>query len=94
MADESTRAWKDQYMLRLPDGMRARIKAAAEANSRSMNAEIIARLEDSLDHDPKDGWITISQGRGIAKFGSLDEFATALVRAIKKEQPEPKDPEA
>lgn len=35
-------------MLRLPDGMRDRIKAAAEASNRSMNAEIVARLEKSF----------------------------------------------
>ncbi|QCP86504.1 Arc family DNA-binding protein [Cereibacter sphaeroides] len=46
MAEETSRAWKDQYMLRLPDGMRDRIKAAAEANNRSMNAEIVATLEE------------------------------------------------
>lgn len=33
-------------MLRLPDGMRDRIKAAAEKNNRSMNAEIVAALEE------------------------------------------------
>lgn len=33
-------------MLRLPDGMRDRIKAVADANNRSMNAEIVATLED------------------------------------------------
>ena len=35
----------DKFMLRLPEGMRERIKAAADANSRSMNAEIVATLE-------------------------------------------------
>ena len=35
----------DKFMLRLPDGMRDRIKAAAEANNRSMNAEIVETLE-------------------------------------------------
>ena len=35
-------------MLRLPDGMRDRIKAAAEASNRSMNAEIVARIEASF----------------------------------------------
>lgn len=35
-------------MLRLPDGMRDRLKAAAADNNRSMNAEIIARLEASF----------------------------------------------
>lgn len=32
-------------MLRLPDGMRDRIKAAAEISGRSMNAEIVETLE-------------------------------------------------
>ena len=36
----------DKFQLRLPDGMRDRIKAAAEANGRSMNAEIVSTLED------------------------------------------------
>lgn len=36
----------DQFPLRLPDGMRERIKAAADAAGRSMNAEIVATLED------------------------------------------------
>ena len=36
----------DQFVVRLPDGMRDRIKAAAEANNRSMNAEIVATLEE------------------------------------------------
>jgi hypothetical protein len=40
----------DQFPLRLPDGMRDRLKKAAAANKRSMNAEIVSRLErfDSL----------------------------------------------
>ena len=48
MADEVNRSWKDQYMLRLPDGMRDRIKVAAETNGRSMNVEIVTRLDASL----------------------------------------------
>lgn len=38
----------DKFMLRLPDGMRDRIKAAAETNNRSMNAEIVAVLTDAF----------------------------------------------
>lgn len=44
----------DQFPLRLPDGMRDRIKAEAERNGRSMNAEIVARLEDSLNNAASD----------------------------------------
>lgn len=39
----------DQFMLRLPDGMREHIKAAADLSGRSMNAEIIARLDESFN---------------------------------------------
>ncbi|WP_276315870.1 Arc family DNA-binding protein [Paracoccus sp. pheM1] len=35
----------DRFQVRMPPGMRDRIKAAAEANNRSMNAEIVATLE-------------------------------------------------
>lgn len=48
MSSNDQHQFKDRYMLRLPDGMRDRIKAAAEANNRSMNAEIVARLESSF----------------------------------------------
>ncbi|TKA91810.1 Arc family DNA-binding protein [Guyparkeria sp. SB14A] len=41
----------DKFMLRLPEGMRAQIKAAAEQNDRSMNSEIVARLKLSFETD-------------------------------------------
>lgn len=44
MSDRSPQP-QDKFVVRLPDGMRDRIKAAAEANTRSMNAEIVATLE-------------------------------------------------
>lgn len=46
MAQESPSRAMDKVIVRLPDGMRDRIKAAAEANNRSMNAEIVATLEE------------------------------------------------
>lgn len=38
----------DQYTVRFPDGLRDRIRVAADANGRSMNAEIVARLAASF----------------------------------------------
>ena len=38
----------DKYILRLPDGMRARIRERAAANRRSMNAEIVHYLDHAL----------------------------------------------
>lgn len=37
----------DQFVVRLPDGMRDRLKKSATVNGRSMNAEILARIEAS-----------------------------------------------
>jgi phage FluMu gp28-like protein len=47
---------QDKYVVRFPEGLRDKVKASAEANGRSMNAEIIARLEESFRafHDPVD----------------------------------------
>lgn len=39
---------QDKYVVRLPDGMRDRLKTAAAANGRTLNAEIIGRLDASL----------------------------------------------
>jgi hypothetical protein len=38
----------DKYIVRFPDGMRDQIAAAAKANNRSMNAEIVARLQQTF----------------------------------------------
>lgn len=43
---------EDKYVLRFPDGMRDRLKEEAAKNNRSMNAEIIARLEASFQLSP------------------------------------------
>lgn len=40
------RSKSDQYLLRLPPGLRARLQDDADSHSRSLNAEIVARLED------------------------------------------------
>lgn len=48
MGDPENRTLTEKFMLRLPDGMRERIKVEAERNNRSMNAEIVARLEATL----------------------------------------------
>lgn len=42
----------DRYIVRFPDGMRDRIREEADKNGRSMNAEIIARLEQTFSGGP------------------------------------------
>lgn len=41
----------DKFVVRLPEGMRDRIAEVARAQHRSMNSEIVARLESSLEQD-------------------------------------------
>lgn len=52
---------QDRFMVRLPEGMREIIGAAAKASKRTMNAEIVARLELSFaDNEGHDASITSS----------------------------------
>jgi len=60
MAERAPQA-KDKFIIRLPDGMRDRISKEAEANKRSMTAEIVARLEASFDN--KAGVYQVEQDR-------------------------------
>lgn len=41
----------EQFVLRMPDGMRDRLKAEAEKNGRSMNSEIVQRIGLTFDQD-------------------------------------------
>lgn len=45
----------DQFPLRLPEGMRDTLRQKAEASYRSMNGEIVYRLEQSLADDNEIG---------------------------------------
>ncbi|TAY68441.1 Arc family DNA-binding protein [Rhizobium leguminosarum] len=59
----------DKFMLRLPDGMREELKEKAAANGRSMNTEIITRLEDSFES-------------GNQAPSSIDEIAKLAARQL------------
>lgn len=38
----------DKYIVRFPEGMREQLKEEARLNKRTMNAEIVSRLDESL----------------------------------------------
>lgn len=46
---------QDRFLVRLPDGLRGRIKDAAKRNRRPMNSEIVLVLERSFGSDVADG---------------------------------------
>lgn len=50
-----------QFMLRLPDELRERLKAAAEETGRSVTAEILERLESSFLEDHLRGGATVEE---------------------------------
>lgn len=39
-----------QFVLRLPEGLRERVKQAADASRRSMNAEMVLHIEQGLNY--------------------------------------------
>lgn len=65
----------NKYIVRFPDGMRDQIAEAAKANNRTMNAEIVARLEKSFDND--------SSSRGLITV-SMDEFDAVIESAVNR----------
>ncbi len=61
MAEDQNRTLQDKFMLRLPEGMREHLKAEASKSGRSMNAEIVHRLANSLEN-PSFADMTIGLG--------------------------------
>jgi len=51
MSQSSSSRDLNKFIVRLPDGMRERIAEEAKRNNRSMNAEVVHRLEQSLSGD-------------------------------------------
>lgn len=67
---------QDRVMVRLPDGMREKLKEAAKAGKRTMNAEIVARLEFAFAVDvavQESGW-DVTHGMGSP------EWITAMLK--------------
>lgn len=68
---------QDQFMLRLPDGLRDRVKAAADENKRSMNAEIVDRLENSFESHAAD-----AQEMARAALATIEKAAKDVVHQM------------
>lgn len=74
---------QDKYVLRFPDGMRDRLKDEAAKNGRSLNAEIVFRLAQTLEEV---GAIDFNEELGFmdeidALRGELDRVKKAITRA-------------
>jgi len=89
-----------QMNIRLPEELKAAIEQAAKANGRSMNAEIVSRLEQSfavsdkakafMDDDPLQGIVVMCEmmGQGISSIASLALKAGTDSGKVKVEEKE------
>ncbi|WP_406736986.1 Arc family DNA-binding protein [Thioclava sp. GXIMD4215] len=75
---------QEQFMVRFPDGMRDRIKAAAEANNRSMNAEIVATLDEKYPAPRNEDAIAKRFREAIEASGIKDPHDPALAEVISR----------
>lgn len=65
----------DKVLVRMPDGMRSRLKDEAKGNNRTMNAEIVTRLQASFG----DGHLGM-------ELGSIGDKLTAAKQELEKAQ--------
>lgn len=84
MAEKRTKS--DGFMLRFPDGMRDRVKAAAEASGRSMNAEIVERLEESFTFPQKEYRLRAEISEMNQQIESLHQEIVDLTDEINRRQ--------
>lgn len=70
----------EQFVVRFPDGMRDQIAEAAKNNNRSMNAEIVARLQQSFDTRDTD----LAQDTASAMLKSLSMTITHAENLAKR----------
>ncbi|NBB07890.1 MULTISPECIES: Arc family DNA-binding protein [Pseudomonadota] len=69
----------EKFIIRMPNGLRDRIKLAAEKNNRSMNAEVVATLEDAYpEHDFDFGSFMLTWMVPITKATSESERQTLI----------------
>lgn len=81
----------DQFVVRFPEGMRDKIAEAAKANGRSMNAEILARLQFTFGYVPEGArtldpleWNYQLTGEGGAVFTiNADDLVERIAEALK-----------
>lgn len=77
MTDEAPSRQQDKFVLRMPDGMRDRIAKEAESNGRSMNAEIVQRLEASFRRSVDDEQVLEFSKKMESALKSANEEASA-----------------
>ncbi|MFM5717889.1 Arc family DNA-binding protein [Aeromonas caviae] len=70
----------DKFVLRLPEGMREKIAELAKASGRSMNAELVHRIQRTIDEDSElsDSGVKILEGVKVIEGFNLSRSALSL----------------
>ena len=76
----------EQFVVRFPDGMRDRIAEAARVSGRSMNSEIVARIERSFSDNAREEAIEEIKGLLDDQYRkAFEETVMASLERFKKE---------
>lgn len=74
----------DRLLVRFPDGMKVKIEKAAAANGRSLNAEVVARLERSFS-DEVEAASTDRLTRGFEQLQlEMDDLRKLVTKELRK----------
>lgn len=82
----------EKFVVRLPKGMRAKIAEVSRLSHRSMNSEIIARLEESLGQNGSSGsapaapLLRAVDSQSDASLAQLEREVLARFRALGSEK--------
>lgn len=69
----------------LPAGLYERLKVAAERGHRSLNSEVIHRLEQSVGRAPVDAEALLARVRAVRERGSLPYLTDDALREARDE---------
>ncbi|MGO1344546.1 MAG: Arc family DNA-binding protein [Chromohalobacter japonicus] len=83
----TTQQTDPQYKLRMPAELRDSLKEASKANNRSMNAEIVARLQQSFEVEHREAMYDDVPPKLMLKL--LEGFRYQLMEQIKDGTAEP-----
>ncbi|MDH1007567.1 Arc family DNA-binding protein [Pseudomonas nicosulfuronedens] len=76
-----------QFKLRMPVELRSQVESAAKASGRSLNSELVARLESTFVAEPSENLISASRARELAllaRAGIPDEIRKRARFAISR----------
>jgi len=73
-----------QYQLRMPSELREKVRVSAEKNDRSMNSELVLRLEQSFAQDDSENIIAFDKAWLDKNKIESDKLAEALIYVINK----------